>query len=263
MPRTRRFAELTWPEVRAAAEQGSGVIVPVGATEQHGPHLPLCVDAFLAEELAADVAESADLLVAPVIAYGNRSRPLAGGGEGFAGTVSVSAKAFMDLLTDVLVGLARSGFAKIVLLNWHYENTNFLYEAAYRAWEQSRSGDLRIMVIEAAFAELSPQTMTALFGSEFPGWAVEHAAILETSLLLHRRPGLVLMDKAVDDEATRRPAYDVVPPPDDFVPASGVLWRATQATAEKGAVAWPDIVHRLTDAIVSELGSKRKTADGY
>ena len=55
--------------------------------------------------------------------------------------------------------------------------------------------------------------MQLLFGDEFPGWDVEHAAIMETSLMLHLRPELVLFDRAVDDEAARHPFYDVVPIP--------------------------------------------------
>lgn len=261
--RTRRYAHLTWPEVRDAQRAGAGVIIPVGATEQHGPHLPLAVDALIAEEIALAVAPQTGMLVAPTICYGNRSRPLAGGGEGFPGTLSLGAHAFMDHLIDVLKALARNGFERLVILNWHYENTNFLYEAAYLAREASASRDLRIMVIEGAFGELSEPTMDLLFADEFPGWEVEHAAILETSLLLHRRPELVLMDRAVDDASIRRTSYDVVPPPADFVTGSGVLWKATQATVAKGEAAWNDIIDRLTDAISAELGEKRETASGY
>lgn len=110
------------------------------------------------------------------------------------------------------------------------------------------------MVVEAAFSELSEQVMEILFGGEFPGWDVEHAAVLETSLMLHLRPDLVRFDQAVDDAARRHPTYDVVPPPDDFIPASGTLWKATRASPQKGAAAWPEIVARVGDAVATELG---------
>jgi creatinine amidohydrolase len=119
----------------------------------------------------------------------------------------------MSLVEDVLVGLTASGFHRLVLLNWHYENSNFVYEAAWLARERCNRPDLRVMVIEAAFSELSAPVMQKLFGDEFPGWDVEHAAVLESSLMLHLRPDLVLFERAVDDEARRHPAYDVVPPP--------------------------------------------------
>ncbi len=247
------LADLTWHEVRDAAARGAGVVVPVGATEQHGPHLPLSTDAVLASELARAVAARLDLLVAPPIAYGYRSRPLSGGGEGFPGTVSLSARTLMSLAEDVLVALAASGFRRLALLNWHFENSNFVYEAAWLAHERRRDDGTRIMVVEAAFSELSPEVMSALFGSEFPGWDVEHAAVLETSLMLHLAPELVRFDRAVDDAAARHPSYDMVPPPADFVPESGVLWKATRASAAKGAAAWPEIVARVSAAMSTEL----------
>ncbi len=260
--RSVRLADLTWPEIREAAEHGAAVVVPVGSTEQHGYHLPLCTDVTLPESLAAEVAAKLGAMVAPPIAYGYRSRPLSGGGEGFPGTISLSGRTLMALIEDVLVGLAASGFRRLVLLNWHYENSNFIYEAAWLARERAGQPDLQVMVIEAAFSELSAPVMQKLFGDEFPGWDVEHAAVLETSLMLHLRPDLVLFDRAVDDEARRHPAYDVVPPPDDFVPASGTLWKATRAGAEKGAAAWAEIVSRVTQSIADEFGLHGVSAVG-
>ncbi|HEY7076518.1 MAG TPA: creatininase [Solirubrobacteraceae bacterium] len=251
--RTRLLAKLTWPEVAEAVARGAGVVLCVGSTEQHAYHLPLDTDVALPEELALAVAEPLDLVVAPSVAYGYRSRPLSGGGQGFVGTVSVSARTLMALVEDVLAELLRSGFKRIVLLNWHFENANFVYEAAWLAHERARAADARIMVVEAAFAELSPPVMEELFGDEFPGWDKEHAAVLETSLMLHLRPDTVLFDRAVDDEARRHPFWDVIPTPPDFVPASGALWKATRASREKGAVAWREIVANLEAAIREEL----------
>jgi creatinine amidohydrolase len=257
-PRPRSFAELTMPEIVDAVERGAGVILPVGSTEQHGPHLPLSTDAIIPTAMALAMAEALDMLVAPAITYGYRSRPLSGGGQGWIGTTSVSGRTLMSVVEDVLTELIRHGFRRLVILNWHYENTNFLYEAAWLARERAattgNAPEARIMVIEAAFAELSPTTMDALFEDEFPGWDVEHAAVLETSLLLHLRPDLVLMDRAVDDAAPRHPFYDVVPIPDDFVSATGVLYKATRATAAKGAIAWPELVGNVRQAIEDELG---------
>jgi len=250
---SRRLADLTWPEVEAAAQRGAAVILPVGATEQHGYHLPLGTDATLAEQVALDAADALDAVVAPPVTYGYRSRPLSGGGEGFPGTVSLSARTLMAVVEDVLLGLAASGFQRLVVLNWHYENSNFVYEAAWLAQRGARSPELRIMVVEAAFSELSPGLMEHLFGDEFPGWDVEHAAVLETSLMMHIAPELVWFDRAVDDEAERHPPYDVVPTPAEFVPRSGTLWKATRASAAKGEAAWREIADRLARAIGAEL----------
>ncbi len=248
------YADLTWPELRDAAASGTGVVLPIGSTEQHGPHLAVSCDVDLSSALAHAIAEENDLLVAPPITYGYRSRPLSGGGQTFPGTISVSARTLMAVVEDVLVELMRSGFKRLVLLNWHYENANFIYEAAVLARERSPHADgVRIMVVEAAFAGLSEHAMEVMFEGDFQGWDVEHAAILETSLMLHLCPEKVLFDRAVDDASARHPSYDLVPAPDDFIPASGVLWKATLATAEKGAVVWPEIVAGLAVSVAREL----------
>ncbi|HWF73204.1 MAG TPA: creatininase [Solirubrobacteraceae bacterium] len=254
MLRTRKLAHLTWPEVAQAATAGSGVIVPVGAVEQHGPHLPLITDALLATDLAHAVAEATDMLVAPTLSYGYRSRPLSGGGQGFPGTTSLSATTLMDVLEDVLREFVRHGFERLVVLNWHFENRHFIYEAAYRAVAPHETATARIMVLERSFDELSPATLELLFPGGFPGWATEHAAIFETSLMQHLHPELVLEDQIVDDAAERSPWWDVVPTPEDFVPETGTLWKATQASPEKGAAAWREIVAQVTGAIAQELG---------
>jgi creatinine amidohydrolase len=123
--RSRRFNECTWPEVQSAVDRNVGVILPVGSTEQHGYHLPLATDSLLAEDLALAVAERSNMLVAPAITYGYRSRPTTGGGQRFPGTTSLSGKVFMSMIEDVLCEFIRHGFQRIVLLNWHFENQNF------------------------------------------------------------------------------------------------------------------------------------------
>ncbi len=251
--RTRLFAEMTWPEVEEAIGRGAGVLLPVGSTEQHGYHLPLATDAILATELALAVAGPLYFLVAPAVAYGYRSRPLSGGGQGFVGTTSLQARTLIALVEDILRELVRQGFERIVVLNWHMENQNFVYESAYLTLEHHHDAPARILVAELAFSDLSSGTMELLFPEGFPGWDVEHASILETSLMLHLRPELVLFDRAVDDAAERHPWYDVLPVPEDFVPASGTLWKATQASADKGKTAWDEIVAQMHAAISQEL----------
>jgi creatinine amidohydrolase len=83
-------------------------------------------------------------------------------------------------------------------------------------------------------------------GAGFPGWDTEHAAITETSVMLYFAPDLVRKDKIIDDQAKRIPKYSMFPPSKDIVPESGVLYKATYGTREKGE----KIVNSVTDAIV-------------
>src|SRR5690348_7440140 len=108
--RTRRLAKLTWPEVADAVDRGTGVVLPVGSTEQHGSRLRRETAAALAEAPALAVAAPRDLVVARPVAAGSRSRPVWGGGQGFVGTGSVSGRTLLALVEAVLAELLRSGF---------------------------------------------------------------------------------------------------------------------------------------------------------
>ena len=245
----RLLEEMTWPEVRDAAADGLPVVLPIGSTEQHGPHLPLATDCILPVGVAMAAAEEVPLVVAPPLRFGARSRALSGGGEGFPGTLSVRGATLMDTLTQVLLGLGRSGFRDICVQNWHYENAGFLWDACDLAVE--RDDRLRILLLEGAMPDLPADELDALFPGGFPGWDVEHASIMETSMMLALRPGLVHMDRVVDDEAERHPAWDVVPAPPAFVPASGVLWHPSVSTPELG--------HRFVDIAAARMVEALRT----
>ena len=91
-PSALQFLEqMTWPEVKEAADRDLPVVLAVGACEQHGPHLPLSTDAILPVAVAEAASALVPLTIAPPIRYGAYSRPLVGGGERFPGTISLSA----------------------------------------------------------------------------------------------------------------------------------------------------------------------------
>ncbi|GAC1406690.1 MAG: creatininase [Chloroflexota bacterium] len=252
--RTAAMAELAWPEVRDAIAGGYGVAVAVGATEQHGPHLPLNTDVVLPFDVLMRVAERHRVLVAPPIAYGYKSRPLSGGGQGFPGTTSLRARTLMDTLEDIVVEFMRQGFRQIMVMNWHYENAGVLYEAIDLALERRRDiSNARVVLVENPFPVFDAPTMEVLFPHGFPGWDVEHASVLETSLMLALYPERVLVDRIRDDAALRHPPYDVLPGPEDFVPRSGVLSRATEGSAEKGHLVLRLLVEHITEIWETEF----------
>jgi creatinine amidohydrolase len=109
-----KLGELTWKE--AAAARDKIVLVPVGATEAHGPHLPIATDCIIAEEMARRAAETLGAIVAPTVSYSRADYA-----AGFSGTVSLAAVAFEAHLGSVLAGLRKSGFAKLCLVNAHIE----------------------------------------------------------------------------------------------------------------------------------------------
>lgn len=251
----RLMTEMTWMEVRDAVAEGAGVILPIGATEQHGPHMPLSTDAFLSGKMAHDVAKETNLIVAPTICYGFRSRPCSGGGQNFPGTTSLRGSTLTAMIIDIVKELIRTGFRKIVLFNWHMENSNFIYDAAYTVLEDTKSDhpDLRLLIFESPFSELTPETHEFVFEGHFPGWAIEHASIFETSVMMYVAPELVDFSKATDDKAEYYPFYDMLPIPKRITTESGILWKASLATKEKGEAVWKEIRQTLVDSVNKEF----------
>ena len=108
----------TWPEVEACLERSTGILIPLGSTEQHGPTGLIGTDALVAEGIAfRAAAESGDILVAPTLAYAPAQFNLA-----FPGTISLSAGTFALVVRDVVESLARSGFTAFYFLNGHGAN---------------------------------------------------------------------------------------------------------------------------------------------
>lgn len=251
LPRGGLMEEMTWPEVQEAAQANLPVVLAIGSTEQHGPHLPLGTDCFLPQGVALEVAKRLPLVVAPPIRFGARSRPLSGGGETFPGTLSLRATTLIATIHEVLCGLARSGFRRLCVQNWHYENAGFLWEAADLTVQDYP--EVRVLLIESPMPDFSPQELAELFPKGFPGWDVEHASIMETGLMYALRPDLVRRDRIVDDEARRHPTWDVIPAPADFIPKSGVLWHPSEATDEIGRKFLAATADRLEQALRTEF----------
>jgi creatinine amidohydrolase len=248
----RLMEEMTWEEVRDAAAAGLPVVVPVGAIEQHGPHLPINTDNLIPVGIALETARRVPLVVAPPIRFGAKSRPLSGGGEGFPGTVSLRGTTLIDMLSQVLSALARSGFRRICVQNWHYENAGYLWEACELASERHPSA--RFVVLDRPFPAFTPEQLEQLFPAGFPGWNFEHASSMETSLMLALHPELVRMDRIADDAATRSPTWEVLPAPPEIIPASGVLWKPSEGTAEIGRLYLEAASSRLEAALRTEFG---------
>jgi len=248
-----RMAELTYEEFESRVTEGP-VFLPVGSTEQHGPHLPLNVDTVLATELATRAARQVGGVVAPPLPYGFNSQPDSGGGVDFPGTTSLDGGTLTRLAGDVIGDLVADGGTEIVAVNGHYENEYFLREAIQLHLEDGRGE----FVVASWWDLLSEAVREEVFESVpdgFPGWATEHAGVVETALMLHFRPGLVREDRVVDDGVERPRPYAKYPPEDDQIPDSGVYYRASHATTEMGEVVAEDVIDRLVEGVEAEWGA--------
>lgn len=245
------WEDLTWREIKEAASENLPVVLAVGATEQHGPHLPLSTDCVLPVAVALDVCKRLPLVVAPPIRFGAYSRALSGGGETFPGTLSLRGATLIATVHEVLAGIARSGFRRLCVQNWHYENAGFLWDACDMTVKEHPG--VRIALLESSMPVFTDKELADLFPNGFPGWDVEHASIVETSLMLAVRPSAVRTNLIADDQAQRHPTWDVVPAPDEFIPKSGVLWHPTEASVELGQRFLAVISSRLETMIRTEF----------
>jgi len=187
-----RLAECTWPAAeRLARDPRALVILPLGAVEQHGPHLPLLVDWLGAEELARRLAPRLGragyrVVLAPSLPYG--ASPLA---ERWPGTVSLSRPTLVRLIVEIVRGLARHGFGRFVLANYQADPGHLAAMADARR---------RLAGVAIAFAGFGPGAavpspmvnprVTRLMRSPRPDFEW-HSGELETALVLARRPDLV------------------------------------------------------------------------
>lgn len=195
MPDTLLLEEMTWPEVEAAVAAGfTTAVVAVGAVEQHGPHLPLLVDAARGDRLALEVAgRLGRALVAPTIRVGCSEHHM-----GFAGTLTLRRSTLEAICLDYAVSLARHGFTRICFVPSHGGNFGPLAEMLPDL-RDSVGADCRVdaytdlvgfmQLWEAAVAEVAPELVGRVGG---------HADIAETSEMLCIRPELVRGERATE-----------------------------------------------------------------
>ncbi|NRA07924.1 MAG: creatininase family protein [Myxococcales bacterium] len=183
---TRRLATATWPEVEARlADERLGALLPLGATEQHGPHLPFATDTWIAEALAERLCTRLDDAVSlPALPVGCSSEH-----RGFPGTLSLSPATLAALLDDLIAGLASDGFARVFLFSAHGGNCPPLAQALPELRDAHPGLRLDAFTDLAALARLQ-QSSAAAFGISAEA-AGHHAGEFETSILRALRPALV------------------------------------------------------------------------
>ena len=239
------LGELNWPEAQRRFKEVDVALLPVGSTEQHGPHLPLDTDAFHAEYLAREVAGGCTEprpLVLPLIPYGVSYHH-----DDFSGTLSVSPETLSRMVYEIGMHAARQGITKLLIINGHGGNTPALHYAAQMI---NRDGHIFTCVDTG---ETSDPDIFAL--AETPNDV--HAGEIETSLVLALRPELVRMTAAresiprfssryLDFSSQRSVSWYART---SSMSPTGVLGDPTRATAEKGRRFWALMIRHLVDFV--------------
>ncbi|MFG2171890.1 creatininase family protein [Streptomyces niveus] len=179
------WEELTWEEAESTAASLNAVIIPVGATEQHGPHLPLAVDTLICEEVARGVSALTGVPVVPPLSFG-----VSASHGAFGGTVALRPETMIAVVEDVIDSLHASGIRQFILLNGHIWNNGALDVSAEKL--RVRHRDARVRALGYVTMYPGPE----VDGHVRYGRALMHANFFETSVMLHLRPELVRMEKA-------------------------------------------------------------------
>jgi creatinine amidohydrolase len=247
-----RYEKLTWPEINDAIDRGKVCIVPCGAVEQHGPHLPLDVDLVCPNGVAHGTGRMVPgkMLVLPIVAYGYTGHVM-----DFPGTINNDSEHFIQHVLDITRSLAYHGFKKIILLNGHGSNMPNLDLVARRTNLETDAE-----CILAAWWNLltvDKEFLPNWRESKFPGGCA-HACELETSMYLYLDGDNVRKDQ-IENGAI---SFNEEESPFNFVDMfqqgpgtvvswtssysdSGVLGEAKLATAEKGEAAYNEAVKQL------------------
>jgi creatinine amidohydrolase len=214
----RSLADSTWPD--AEKQRDRVLVVPVGATEQHGPHLPLTTDTDIAVALAQRLADALPdvVVVAPAVAYGS-----SGEHEAFAGTISIGQAATEHLLIELGRSATRT-WSRVLLVSAHGGNAEPVARATRRLQDEGR--DVRAWT---------------------PPWHDAHAGHSETSVMLALAPGRV--DAAAAEAGATAPLAQLLPV---------LMERGVAAVSPNGVLgdpegAGPDAGAQLLEAALASL----------
>ena len=260
-----QLSEFRWPEVRELLQRDPVVVIPVGAFEQHGHHMPLMVDWFLASQVAERAVSSAQeagvaAVVTPPVWSGYSPHHM-----DFPGTISLDMEAFVALLTGIVTSLHRHGFRRLLLLNGHGGNANII-----RSTVQKFRFEHGIDVAAASYWDFVVPEINAWRKSDVGG--INHAGEMETSLMLALRGELVRPELAQDlylDRSSYLPADLAVGGPvtraASFAELSehGAIGAPTLAAAERGEELLEIMVTAVAGFIRDFSGWPLRTEPGH
>ncbi|GGM98946.1 creatininase [Dyadobacter beijingensis] len=247
------FADLNYPAIREQA--GSAVVVlPLGAIEQHGPHMAVATDTDIVTHLAREAEKSlpGEVLLCPTMPFGSSHHHLS-----FGGTISISPALYTQVVVDMVGSLLQNGFRRIVLLNGHGGNITPVRQAlAVLSKDYDHTMPANIALV--TYWELAGKPFAGELPMESP--ALSHACEYETSMMLHLFPEKVWMNRA--ERASRPASNGYIPWEDDepyrgvtlfkqtaFISSNGSSGEPQKATPEKGA----HLIAKATQALVTFL----------
>lgn len=246
--------ENSWEEAKELISVSKGVaLIPVGSIEQHGYHLPVGTDSFVAITLAEEAALATNTLIVPPLWFGWCPHHMA-----LPGTITIRPEVMIELLFDVIKSLAAHGVKKFVVINGHrIVNVIWMQIAAEKA---QRELAVEVKIFDPAY-------MSKDIVGELGFGPVGHAEEIETSHMMYRYEDLVHLEKARDNPVKAKSLYSVDPQYAHdtlcYVPSTlqqarehaavsgGATGEPTKASKEKGEIYHNHLVKNLVSVIKS------------
>ncbi len=251
IPSHRFLPYLSWTDIQAMPDQANTVIIqPIGAVEQHGPHLPLIVDSAIATGILghtlAKLPAEIPAYALPTLCYGKSNEHWH-----FPGTITLTATTLISLLMETAASIYRSGFRKLVLMNAHGGQPQIMEIVARDLHQQYPD-----FLVFPLFVWRVPHNGTELLSPEELEYGI-HAGDAETSLILALLPEQVKMDRAVREYPRSLPKQSLLSMEGNLpfawvmrdLSTSGVLGDATVASLDKGE----KLLQSLTDGWVQAI----------
>ncbi|WP_372663167.1 creatininase family protein [Cohnella sp.] len=243
----------TREEITEMAAEGFAIVIPLAATEQHGPHLPVGTDSLICRQIAFGAVEKASekaaLLMTQVLQVGCSNHHLA-----FGGTISLSSETYMRVLREIGESLVTSGFRKILFLNAHGGNAPLMHQTANDLAVQHP-----IWTASASYWSIAREALHAVNANEV-GMVPGHAGGFETSVVMAIMPELVWVDRIRSTHESRSWIPSSVPETfigrhmeltgfDGFTDAAGL------ATPEKGKLYLNAIIESVSEWLVRTMNA--------
>ncbi len=238
--RTPHWHQLTWEEIGALPATGmDAVILPVGATEQHGPHLGCGVDTEIAARVCAQAAEMSGVPVLPVLPYGCSI----GHSQRWPGTLALQPKTLIDVVKQIGDWVYVSGFRRLFMINSHVTNLAPLRCALEML--RAEHDDLKVALINTG--TISQRVRDRHF-EDADDW---HANEAETSLMLTLSPEMTRPERFADADDPDRTAGCVFSHPVNRTSSNGVTGAPSLASRDKG----DELLGWMVDDLVALLKS--------
>jgi creatinine amidohydrolase len=248
MPDVVEWARLTWPEAEAAVSKTPACLLPFGAVEAHGPHLPLQADTLLSTEECRRVCERTGLILMPTVPYGQVWSLYS-----FPGTLSVSIYTLIALTRDIVRSLRDHGFRLVLIHSGHLGNLAGLRQAVRECHDELAG--VKVVLLDCLPGAVAQVESVLTTPRSHP--SLIHSCEIETSMVLEVAADQVHMERAVREYPDYPYDFDLTPTPWRAVTASGVLGDATAATVAKGRALVAAEVDAMVHVVELEVAALR------